>query len=349
MDNYNSILVVNLGGIGDLMLSTPALRAIRAAFPGARLWLLSSAGAAPYARSLAYFDGVCPFILSPGLADLGRNLRTMAFLRAKGFDLAVNMRTIVSAMSRVKMQALFRFISAKKTAGRDTAGRGNFFEIRVPEHDGDERYEMEYDLAMAAAITGSIVKDTAIDFDIGDDSLIRVRTLLAEAGIGENDPVVGFHIGGKQSHAWPVDKFLETARLVAAQARCTFVVTGAGSDRSRAEQPAAGLPMLNLAGRLELPELGALIRRCAVFVSPDSAPMHIAAALKTPLVAVFGPGYLRRFDPRNIFPGAVVLYEKVDCAPCNRQRCASRKCLAGIRPARVAETVVRLLREGDPR
>ena len=91
-------------------------------------------------------------------------------------------------------------------------------------------------------------------------------------------------------------------------------------------------------------KLTALIKIAGLFITNDTGPMHIAAALGTPLVAIFGPGYLDRFDPRHISDKAKVLYKKSDCAPCDKFRCSLQKCLSAIYPEEVAEAGLSLLK-----
>jgi len=348
---YSLILVVNLGGIGDLMLSSPALRHIRHCFPEARMRLLTSPQGAEYGRSLSCFERVVTLDAGGGIFRRAAGMVTLLGLRAARFDLCVNMRTIVSAASRGRMRFLISFINAKRSAGRDTAGRGDFFDIRVAEGDGDGDgiYEREYDCAMAEALTGVPVSDREIDFSIDRGSDERVARSFAGAGIGAGDRVIGIHLGGKPSHAWPAENFFAAAGIAAERFSCKLVVTGTAQDGRRAAPLMARFPrpVLDLTGRLTLAELGAAIRRCSAYATSDTAPMHIAAVLKVPLVAVFGPGYLRRFDPRAIAPRSIVLYKKAECAPCDKVACPSGKCLTDISPVECADALAVLLSDKE--
>lgn len=348
---YSLILVVNLGGIGDLMLSSPALRHIRKCFPDARISLLTSPQAAEYACSLSCFERVVTLDAGGGILRRASGMMKLLGLRAARFDLCVNMRTIVSEASRGRMKFLVSFINAKRSAGRDTAGRGDFFDIKVAEGDGDRDgiYEREYDCAMAEALTGVPVADREIDFPIDRGSDERVGRLFAGAGIGAGDRVIGIHLGGKPSHAWPAENFFAAAEAVARRFSCSLAVTGTAGDGRRAAPLMARFPrpVLDLTGRLTLAELGAAIRRCSVYATSDTAPMHIAAVLRTPLVAVFGPGYLRRFDPRVIAPRSIVLCKNAACAPCDKVTCLSGKCLTDITPAECADALAVLLSDKE--
>lgn len=345
---YRKILIVNLGGIGDLMLSSPALKAVRSAYPSARLYLLTSPQAAEYGRMLTYIDKVSVLDPGHGILRLLSGLPGLLSLRGERFDLAVNMRTIVSGPSQARMRLLFRIIAAARTAGRDTAGRGDFFDIRIQEDEGDIRYEMEYDLMTAQAVTGEPPSDRSVDFSITAAAVARVAALFGQAGL--SGKIIGIHLGGKQSHTWPAENFFAAAEQAGDPAGCSLVLTGEAQDGRRAAGLIRKCPLrvLDLTGKLSLAELGEAIRRCSVYITSDTAPMHIAAVLKTPLVAVFGPGYLRRFDPRNISERCIVLYKKAECAPCDRVYCSSRACLTSIPPSEAAEAAAGLLKEGEP-
>lgn len=340
LDGVKKILIVNLGGMGDVFLSLPAVRAIRAAYPDVRIDAVVFDRVAELARDAGLFAHVSVWPACP-LRDLLLTMR----LRRERYDLAVNMRTMVSAASALKMRALFALIAPKKSAGRDTDGHGSFFDITIPETRRGLVHEIEYDVAMAAAL-GAPVDDAELSVTIGEAAEGAVTRLLAETGIGADDRIVGIHAGGPPSHRWPRECFAEVIAALAQEKKRVFVLTGSAAEREYLEPLAgvAGATVLNLAGRLSLKELCALISRCDLYISNDTGPLHFAAALDVPLVGIFGPGYLIRFDPRYISDKAVVVQGHAPCAPCDRLVCASRECLLRIPAARVIEAAQKGLR-----
>jgi len=146
------ILIVNLGGIGDFLLSTPALRLLRSHDPDAQLVFLGVPRVCVYVQTLDLFDEV----FSLGIFDAGTRRFMLdkieqifvvcSVLRARKFDLAINMRSIVSWPSAGKIFLLFYFIRAQTWVGRNTDGKGYFFHIKVPETLRTDTYEMVYDL-----------------------------------------------------------------------------------------------------------------------------------------------------------------------------------------------------------
>lgn len=110
----------------------------------------------------------------------------------------------------------------------------------------------------------------------------------------------------------------------------------------------SGVRAVNLAGRLGIRELFALVERCDLYIANDTGPMHVASVVGRPLIAIFGPGDLKRFDPRAVMPGASVFYKQSICAPCARQGCRDMGCLASITPEEVTVEALRLLGKGAP-
>jgi len=333
-----SILVVNLGGIGDLLLSTPALRALKRHFSGASLYLLVAKRVVPAVKNLSYVDKV--FIFEPGhLWGNGlANFKNLAILRKQKVDLAINMRTLGSNNSALKMRLLMQMINPGIKAGRNTSGRGGFLDIKVPEDDEGEKYEMEYDIDMVSVL-GAAVIDKQIDFKIGEKNSLEVQELLNGNGIGPNDVLIGIHPGGRPSRRWPEENFASTIKIIKDNFAVSVVITGGKDEVGLANRIIAesGLNVINLAGKLSFPQLGALIKRCNLYITNDTGVLHIAAILKTPLVAIFGPGHLRRFDPRNISEKSLVLYKGSDCSPCNKFFCPLIKCLKAISINEVVE------------
>ncbi|MBN1527377.1 MAG: glycosyltransferase family 9 protein [Candidatus Omnitrophica bacterium] len=334
-EKFKKILVVNLGGIGDILLSLPALKALRGLYPDARVEMLIVPRLHDLVRGLSYVDDAAVLHLGlrakGGLFRIWRNTLALLRLRKRHFDLAVNMRTLVSGKSAFEMRLLFAIIGPKVKAGRDTEGRGSFFDVAVPESDAGDKYERDYDIAMVKRL-GARDVDERIDYRVDEESRARVSRVLEGYGVSSGDVLIGINPGGTPAHRWPSERFARVIEKITGKTDARFVITGDAQEKGLAGKLKndAGANVIDLAGRLSIKELFALIERCGLFITNDTGPMHIAAVLGTPLVAIFGPGYLARYDPRKVSDRAIVLYDKVGCAPCNKKRCASMTCLTGI-------------------
>jgi len=339
------ILVINLGGIGDLLLSAPALRALRNHYPYAYIEMLIVPRTAELAKGFVFIDSVSVLYKRSNLWDVLRSLATLIRLKRRHFDIAINLRTLVSKQSAQKIKLLLDIIKPRIKVGRDTDGRGYFFDIRIPETGVGEKFEMEYDIDTVEAL-GQKVHDRTIDLKIDEGDIRQVEAMLYNENILHNDAVVGIHIGGSPAHRWPIEDFSKVINILHKKTHCVFVITGNSKEKRLAIKlikNASEAKIVNCTSSLNFKELAALIKRCNLFISNDTGPMHVAAILDIPLVAIFGPGYLRRFDPRNISSKAIVLHKGVDCSPCNKENCRSLKCLKEISPEEVAKAALSLL------
>ncbi len=342
------ILVINLGGIGDILLSVPALRALRRRYPEARISLLAVPRTVELAGEFDFIDEVISFefydegsrgfTAGAGAGKLIGLYRFLRDLRMQRFDMALNMRTLVSWVSAVKMAVFFRVIGAGHNVGRDTQGRGFFFDTKIRETDAGRKHEMEYDLDMVSAL-GADIADMDMDLKIHDKDMRSISRILKDSGICRDEIIIGVNPGGMRSHRWPLKNFASVMNMLAGRLKCRFVVTGGAAEADLAGrlEKMVNTRIIDLTGRTTVRELTALIKRCSLYITNDTGPMHIAAILKTPLVAIFGPGYLGRFDPRRISGRAVVFHKGAECAPCNKTVCDSLRCFEGISPEEVAD------------
>jgi heptosyltransferase-2 len=332
---HRKILLINLAGVGDLLLSQPAVRALREAYPQSKICLLTSSKAGDMRDDFLFLDHwVTADVEYRGGLSGGRWLplvRRVWQLRRERFDLAMNMRTLYSAAGSRKMQWLLRAIAARATAGRNTNGWGPYFTVSIPEPLQGQKYEMEYDIELVQLL-GVPVADRTVTFSLPPQAVSRMQELLARERVGATDLLIGIHPGGMPSRRWPAERFSRLIDMLAQRYHAAFVLTGSSQEASLCSRigALARARVVSTAGRLSLRELGALIRRCNVFVSNDTGPMHIAAVLQTPLVALFGPGDITRFDPRAISHLARVLYHPVACAPCEKAFCADGRCMSAI-------------------
>ena len=155
----------------------------------------------------------------------------------------------------------------------------------------------------------------------------------AAALVGREPRVIALHAsGGRAIKQWPSERFADAAARVAREYDATLVLTGTPGDRPIVDAVRAKLPddvaVIDLAGELELPILGAVLERCLVFVTGDTGPMHLAAAVGTPTVAVFGPS-----DPARYAPHLARVI--ASCASTSRAR---RATASGCRPSAARAT-----------
>jgi ADP-heptose:LPS heptosyltransferase len=346
------ILVVQLGGIGDLFLSIPALKALKEHYPQAQLAVLVALRNSQLNNLFPFIDQVYALDIRYGgklpLRNLYLDLAQLWQMRGQKFDLAINMRTLSSAQSARKMRLLLAFIGARLTVGRDTDGRGKFFDIKIPETQIGQKHEMEYDIDTVQAL-GVPVADRNFTIEIRPETGKQVAELLQSRGIAPGDLLVGLHIGGSPANQWPLENYKQVIELLQKEFPIKFVIALSKGELELAARftKMADSAVVDLSGILGMEELLALLKRCSLFISNDSGPMHLAALLKTPLVALIGQGDLVRYDVRYWSGNAIVLYKQVKCAPCFKLVCEDLQCLSLITPAEVVQAARKLLPGGS--
>lgn len=307
------ILLVMTAGIGDFVMAIPAIRAIRRGFPAAHVTLLTNPQSAGLARPCPYLDEVLTFDLRtyrPHGRGTGWRARRdfwslTADLRRRQFGLAVNLYQLATWGGTIRMWLLFARICADQTVGRSSGGRGFFFGIRSP----DRQHEIDAQLAVAAAL-GCPAAEDRLELWIPDTSRQSAASRLREAGLSEGEPFAVLNIGSNKPEVrWPPEKVVVVARGIHRTTGIRIVLTGDASEAARATALAAELGdcTRSLAGRTDILELGAILECAKVVVTTDSGPMHMTAAVGTPLVALFGPADPAHFGPRGCAGQVVVL------------------------------------------
>lgn len=338
-DPPRAILVVRLDHLGDVLMTTPAIAALREAFPRARLDVL----AAPWGR--AALEGN-PHVDAVHLAEapwyeprLGRRLpalrglrRLASELRARGYDWAFDMR----GDPRVVLFYMLR--AAPRRFGFSHLGLEGLLTDRVPYDRGRSFLDLALDLARAA---GAEPRRRRPVFVVRDEDRRDAASLLRDGGVPAGSPVAVLSPGSNRPEArWPAERFGEVARGLAARGFVP-VVTGREADRQATSVAAAGSPAVDLTGRTSFRALAALLERAALLVANDSAPAHLAAAVGCPAVVLFGPS-----DPQRSFPygggrGFACLAAPFDHErPCYDPRCPSDHGLRRIEPAEVVRAAL---------
>jgi lipopolysaccharide heptosyltransferase II len=311
------VLVVKPCCFGDLLMATPVLAALRATFPAVDLALLTSSWAAPAVAGNRHVSRVIrsdPVGLGP--PRLWDVLALGCRLRRERFDWAL-------VLDRSPALALMALVSgAPVRAGLDSQGRGLGLTQRVGVTPGRHEADLYLDVLRALDVP---VLDPLPRYVPDPDAIERVRARLAALGSGR--PLAVVHPGGGQNPGmvllakrWPADRYAALAARLSDQAGATVLVVGAESDRPAsaavmAQRPATAA-WYDLTGELTLSELAALCAQADLYVGNDSGPLHLAAAVGTPTLGLFGPTEPARYGPRG--PRARALRAAVDCRACWR-------------------------------
>lgn len=312
------ILVLRYRFIGDTILTVPFLRNLRRAEPDARIVWVVAPGSSEVVRGIPYVDELRTWDPVTIHADSRGTHRTwgakLAFirqLRAERFD-------TVYVLKRSLSSAIMAFLSgARRRVGFDTEGRGLLLTTRVPyRHD---RHEVDNFLAVLRA-DGVPVTDDHLEAWLTAEEEQFADRFLAEAGLAPGTPLVAVHpFAANARRAWHLDNFIELANRVQAELGARVIVFGGGRDREAMPAITAGMaaPPLFAVGATTLRQTMAILSRCSCLVCNDSGVMHLAAALGTPLLAIFGPQSPTKFGPWG--KRCEIIYRGFPCSPCKQK------------------------------
>lgn len=346
-------LLVKLADLGDALLTTPAIRALRQAFPEARIDVITTpAGAAIY-EMVPEINRIIQFPkeLFDRPANLVRPWRTATIawlagrLLASQYDAVLLFHHLTTAFGTAKLRALCLATGAPVRAGLDN-GRGGFLTHRAIDHGFGARTEWQYYLDVAGTL-GADTSGTRPKLTIPAKAAASAARLLGDPPTG--DPLIVIHpsVGWySKARAWPVKRFADVARQLKNQHHARMVIVGTPDASEAASAILASVDAINLTGRTSLAELAAILCRADLVIGADSGVAHLTAAVEAPLLTIFGPSNHDAWRPYGAAvhitgdesipdAGALVVRSGIACSPCfytgftlgRPQGCARRTCL----------------------
>jgi lipopolysaccharide heptosyltransferase II len=342
------LLCVRLDALGDVLMCTPALRALRQACPGRRLTLLTSPGGAAAAPFIDELDDVisypAPWMKSSGPHHQAADTACIAALAARGFDGAVIFTSYSQSALPAALLCYLASIPLRLAHCRENPYQLLTDWVADPEPGAMLRHEVRRQLELVGSI-GCDVAGGPLSFRVRADDLDGVRRRLADCAVDPQRPWILLHPGASApSRRYPPDKWIAVIGMLAARGAGALVLSGSGDELALIEQIRAGcrVPVVSLAGQLDLGQMGAAIQLASVMVSNNTGPAHMAAAIGTPLVDLYA-----LTNPQHT-PWQVehrLLFHDVACRFCYKSVCPQghHDCLARIEPREVADAVFSLL------
>jgi lipopolysaccharide heptosyltransferase II len=293
--------------LGDLLMTTPLLTVLRASYPQAHITYVAGSWSKVVPQHHPAVDAVldCGSIGIPGRYRLKDYLQFAWRLRAQGFDLAL-------VLDRSPMLTLLPWLAGvPRRVGPDSLGRGFSLTDRLPlsGSPGDLRHQAEIYLDLARLLGLPVERPRMCFVPTAEERARALRwsglQIALLPGGGANP---GMTLAAKR---WPVERYRELARRLVVELGARVLLVGGPEDAALNEQLMEGLALpagsiLNLAGRTSFGELAAQFEQCALFIGNDSSPMHLAAAVGIPVIALFGPTSPAEYapyppsDPRHI-------------------------------------------------
>lgn len=335
----NRILVYRAGTLGDAVVAVPAIQALRRTYPQARLALMSVAGgpgrigAGDIFAEFGWFDTIITYT-SAELRRPGSLLALRRRVARFGADLVVYLSNDRNSALRILRDRLFFLLAGTaRFTGRASAGVTWYGRMKRD----DAAYPFEVDRLRGIARDAGARDEGAARFDLPGEPAARSRIdqLLAGQGFHADTPLIALCPGSAQpAKRWPVERYDDVARRLMAQHGAAIVVVGGPDEARIGAQLGAGWPQgrwWNAATSLSMLELTELLRRCQLFVGNDTGPMHLAAAVGTPCLAVFSAQCPeQRWHPYGA--GHAVMRTKPACRHCFLADCRDRgsACLTAI-------------------
>jgi lipopolysaccharide heptosyltransferase II len=337
--------------MGDVLMTTPAIRAIRESVPGAEITLLTSPAGAEVARLVHEIDAVltceAPWMKVRNV-DREADLALIETLRRQRFDAAVIFTTATQSALPAAMMCYLADIPLRLAHCRENPYHLLSDWIPYTGTDLLERHEVQRQLDLVSSV-GFLTSDHRLSLAVPPRERVAVRRVLAGRGLDVGEPWCIVHAGASApSRRYDPGKFAAVIDALRLSHGIQVVLSGSTEEQElvRSVEAACGADVLNLAGTLTLAQLAALIEAAPLLISNNSGPVHIAAAVGTPVVDIYA-----LTNPQHT-PWAVphrLLTHDVPCRNCLKSVCPEghHNCLALIPPEAVVEAVLDLWGSGE--
>ncbi len=336
------IVVRGTNWIGDAVMTIPALRSLRASFPDAEISLLTRSWADGVFRDAGFIDRILSF--SPS-GSRRRDLREeRRLLKTEGFDAGILFtNSFASALA-------LGFGKVERRFGYATEGRKFLLTdpIDVPPWKS-ERHEVNYYLNLVAEAARRLGRELPptepdITLPVSPQRRAAARAMIDEAGANAAAPLVVFGAGSTNSTAkrWPAESYAALGDLLSTGLGCQVVLLGSPDEKIVAGQVSdrANVKPIDLSGKTSLAEAVAILSVADLMVSNDMGLAHVARAVGTETIVIFGPT-----DDRTTRPiGSHVIRKPFDCAPCMLRECPiDHRCMTSIKPSEVFERAAEIV------
>ena len=329
-------------------MALPALRAVRARFPEARIAIV----ARPYVADIYRGQKICDELISydpkGAHAGVSGRERLAQELRAQKFDVALLLQNAFDAAWLAWRAAI------PERVGYARDGRSLLLtkRIAVPKPREIPPHEQFYylELVRRAGWISSLPGESFVTLDVSEEHRRQAEETLSSAGARQNVARIAIGAGASYGSAkcWPPDRFADFVNRFRLHTDAEIILFGTTAEQKVSEAIAGGIkgPSISLVGKTVIADLPALLSQCQMFVGNDSGAMHVAAAVGLPVVAIFGPT-----DPHGtapITPRCTVVQEKPYCSPCFLRRCPiDHRCMTSVRPEAVEAAARGWLRSAE--
>ncbi len=320
-----NILVMKFGSLGDVLLAEASLRSLKSRFPGARLNVVVKSHYLDVLKNCPHLDGIIEYdhegaYRGPGLFMFAQEIRD------RRFDLLVDLQ------NNWRSHLLGFFAGIPWRLGYERKG-GRLFLSDAASEPIEKMDPVSHQFYLLSRLDIQSPPD-GLRFYGSEEDEKWAQDFLQNAGVSDADRLAALHVGGSprwQSKQWGLDSFAALINALAARTGMKPLLVGGPDDENlaRALRPLLKRACVDAVGQTTLGRLAALLKRCSVLVSSDSAPLHVAAAVRLPFVALFGPTDPKRHAPQG---EGRVLFKNPPCGPCYQPICPQghHRCMKDI-------------------
>ncbi|MBN3039333.1 MAG: lipopolysaccharide heptosyltransferase II [Candidatus Omnitrophica bacterium] len=329
------ILVIKLSALGDLILIGPTLKALRNRFPKATITVLAGKAYASILRDCPYVDEILEF--APKKNNYIDVWRFSANLRKQYYDIVIDLQN-----SR-KSHLLAYLSGCASRYGYDN-GKLSFLLNKKIKDTKTAISPIEHQARTMQLLNIESVEEK-LELWINRDDQAWAEDFLTKNNRDPGKHLVGINLGASANRPgkkWEKDNLFEFLTRLST-AKIQILLTGDKMDKGLAQElkAAANIDIIDAVNETSILQLASLIKHCDVYITCDSAPLHIAYAVKTPVVALFGPTDPKKHALKN--QKQRLIYKELECSPCYKRRCQKHLCMKGISAEDVLKAVNQLL------
>jgi lipopolysaccharide heptosyltransferase II len=312
LSRVKNILIIMMGGIGNMIFLTPALKALRKALPSSTLsFLLGPYEAEKVVEGSHYIDQ--KITVEPDESTgISANIKLIRKLKKRDFNLSITS----TGTNPLKSGLLCALAGIEYRLGENIRGMGLFYNLKVP--FDRNRHEVESNIQLIQRL-GIEVDDRNLFIQRSEEDKNSAQKFFTRHNL-EGKLVVGMHPGSGIHQAgfkrWPKERFSQLADKLINDFGASVILFGGTEETELANEMKDMMesPPLIMTGKTTLPETAALIEKCRLFFSNDSGLLHVACAVSTPAIGMFGPTSPKRTGPYS--GSSSVIRKDLDCSPC---------------------------------
>ncbi|MBF0504576.1 MAG: lipopolysaccharide heptosyltransferase II [Candidatus Omnitrophica bacterium] len=333
------ILIIKLTAVGDVVLTTAAFAAIRNKFPNAQIFCLTSYEASAIVQNCPHLNGT--IVVNPKAKRLPELWRMSQELRRYHFDKVVDLQNN-------RTSHLLAFLAMAHESYGYNNGKFAFLLSRKLDNDIRNIPPVEHQFRILKMLNINYDANVRLKLWPSAKDEAYVQSLLDSEWLSGSQIFVGLNVSASKqwpTKNWPLEYIAKLCDILG-QKNIRLILTGENKDKALVRKilHKAHAKPANFAGKTTILQLAALVKRCRVYISMDSAPLHVAAAMQVPVIAFFGPTDFRRHMPPS--DRFVVLHKPMKCSPCYSSICKikTHACMNDIVPEEVARQVIQLIK-----